>query len=299
MTKTEKIVLLLGIIAVLVMAVILVLFLALPSPSPTPASHTQSTAQATAIAEEPTDPTEEIIWDIIPDIGPDIAGSNVPRNRFGPEDFEYGEDGYLTCTAEPCMLGIDVSSYQGKIDWQQVKAAGISFVMIRVGGRGYGQAGNLFADQKAQEYYAGAKQAGLLVGAYFFSQALNTEEALEEAKFALELTKDWEMDLPLAFDWEFVNDDGRSATSDMYTVAMCTRAFCDEIRLAGRDAMVYVSMWFGYPYFEEFQDYPTWIALYTDEMDYAYEFRMWQYTASGSVPGIKGDVDMNIYFPPQ
>lgn len=296
-TKT-KIILTVGSALLLVELVILVLFLMRRDAQPA-ATTTNATTQTTLATAAQTEPTEEIVWDIIPDLGPDISGANVPRNPYGSEDFGYGADGYMTCFAEPCMLGIDVSSYQGDIDWQQVKDAGITFAMIRVGGRGYGQAGNFFIDQKAQQYYAGAKAAGLQVGAYFFSQALSVEEALEEAKLALELTKDWEMELPLAYDWEFVNDDGRTAVADMYTVAMCTRAFCDAVQEGGRDAMVYVSLWFGYPYFEEFVQYPTWLALYTDEMDYAYEFQMWQYTASGRVPGISGDVDMNIYFPPK
>lgn len=275
---------------------ILVLFLARRNAQPEAASA-GTALSTTEMTAAPTEVTEEIVWDIIPDLGADVSGANVPRNPFGPEDFGYDDDGYMTCFAQPCMLGIDVSSYQGDIDWQQVRDAGITFVMIRVGGRGYGQAGNFFVDQKAQEYYAGAKAAGLQVGAYFFSQALNVDEALEEAALALELTKDWDMDLPLAYDWEFVTDEGRTAVSDMYSVAMCTRAFCDAVRDAGREAMVYVSLWFGYPFFEEFAEYPTWIALYTDQMEYAYAFQMWQYTASGRVPGIEGDVDMNIYFP--
>lgn len=293
-----------GGIVVLLELILLVIFIT--KRTPVQAVHNKITTAATegstplAVTEpaEATGETEQIIWDIIPDDGPDTYGPNVPRNRFGPEDFGY-ENGYLTCLTEPCLLGIDVSSYQPDIDWQQVKDSGISFVMIRVGGRGYGEAGNLFVDQKAQQHYAGAKEAGLLVGAYFFSQAISEEEALEEAELALKLTKDWEMDLPLAFDWEFISDEARTAVADMYSVAMYTRVFCDAVRDAGRDPMVYLSLWFGYPYFEEMVDYPVWLARYTDVMDYEYHFDMWQYTASGTVPGIEGDVDLNIYFPPK
>ena len=99
------------------------------------------------------------------------------------EILEFGYDGdYLTCLSRQSILGIDVSKYQGEIDWQKVKAAGVEFVMIRIGYRGYGQAGTLGTDAMAQENYQGAKEAGLKVGGYFFSQAITTEEAIEEAQ---------------------------------------------------------------------------------------------------------------------
>ena len=98
------------------------------------------------------------------------------ENTLGPEDFIY-ENGYLTCTAAPCELGVDVSSYQGVVDWQAVRDAGATFAIIRVAGRGYGQAGGIYDDKLAQTNYAGAKRAGLKVGVYFFSQAITAEEA--------------------------------------------------------------------------------------------------------------------------
>lgn len=248
------------------------------------------TAAATVFATE-----EEIIYDSLPEENP---GLPIPKNRFSTGDFQM-QDGFMTCTAEPCVLGIDVSSYQGEIDWGQVKAAGIEFVMIRIGGRGYGAEGHFFTDNMADTYYAGAKAEGLQVGAYFFSQAITIEEALEEAQFALELTKDWELDLPLAYDWEAAGGpESRTANMEMRSVAEFTKVFCDTVRAAGREPMIYLSLWFGFPYLEEYTDYPIWLALYSDEMTYSYHFDMWQYTCSGTVPGIRGDVDVNIYFPP-
>jgi len=258
-------------------------------------SRPEPVTQTTTAAVETTE--EEIIWDTVPDEEFYSEADNIPKNRFSAQDFRQDGD-YLTCVAEPCVMGIDVSSYQGEIDWEQVKAAGIEFVMIRVGGRGYGEGGYLFTDSMADTYYAGAKAAGLQVGAYFFSQAVDETEALKEAQFALELTRDWKLDLPLAYDWEFVSQDARTAYIDMWTVAQCTRTFCDAVKEAGRKPMVYLSLWFGYPYFEELVDYPIWLALYTEEMTYPYHFDMWQYTCSGTVPGIVGDVDINLYFPP-
>lgn len=256
---------------------------------PQPTSNATETA-----AVESTE--EEIVFDSLPE---EDSGPNIPKNRFSVSDFEV-EGEYLTCIAEPCVLGIDVSSYQGQIDWQQVKEAGVEFVMIRIGGRGYGAEGHFFTDTMADTYYRGAKAAGLQVGAYFFSQAISLEEAKEEAQFALELTKDWELDLPLAYDWEPAGGgDSRTANMDMRSVAEFTKVFCNTIKAAGREPMAYLGLWYGFPYLEEYTDCPIWLALYSEEMTYPYHFDMWQYTCFGSVPGINGDVDINIYFPPK
>ncbi len=220
----------------------------------------------------------------------------IAPNPYTADDFGY--DGqYMTCFAQESMLGVDVSKYQDHIDWEQVKQAGIEFVMIRVGGRGYGEGGALFADEMAQHHYKGAREAGLLIGAYFFSQAISVEEAIEEANLALELTKDWEMELPLVYDWEYVGEEGRTAYVHKWTLTDCALAFCQTVEAAGRDAMIYVSPWYGNLVLSMIQDYPHWVALYKDEMTYKHSFVMWQYTCTGSVPGIKGDVDLNVYIP--
>ena len=194
-------------------------------------------------------------------------------------------------------MGIDVSKYQSTVDWEKVKEAGFSFVMIRVGYRGYGQAGTMRPDEMADRHYQGAKEAGLDIGAYFFSQATSEEEAREEALYALELTRDWEMDLPIVFDWEYISEEARTAEVDADTLTACAKAFCQEISDAGRKTMIYVSPWFGNLHLDQLAEYPQWIALYKDNMDYKYHFDMWQYTCEGSVPGVKGNVDINIFFP--
>ena len=223
----------------------------------------------------------------------------IPLNRFGPEDFAYNEQGYLTCISESCMMGIDVSSYQKNIDWDKVKEAGFQFVMIRVGGRSYGGSGKLYEDKLCDTHYRGAKEAGLLVGAYMFSQAVNTQEAAEEAYFALNQVADWEMDLPLVYDWEYIDDEKRTAYIYEDVVTECVKTFCDIVENCGKESMVYVSPWFGRMKLDELKEYPQWVALYKDQMDYDYHFDMWQYTSSGKVPGIAGPVDIDIYFPPK
>ena len=219
----------------------------------------------------------------------------IPTTDLTAADFGY-VDGVFTCITRDCMLGIDVSKYQEEVDWAQVREAGYEFVMIRVGYRGYGEAGKLNADEWANIHYAGAKEAGLLVGAYFFSQAVSVEEALEEAAYALALVADWEMDLPLVYDWEYI-ENGRAAEVDTDTLTACAIAFCEEVKAAGRDPMIYVSPWFGNLHLYQLEAYPQWLAQYTDQFSYPYRFEMWQYTNQGTVPGVNGDCDINIYFP--
>ncbi len=291
LTKKKKIWLIIGICVLVLCVGIIATVLLWQSGIFAPAVQTDPTVQTTltphttqvpttVMTEPPTEPTE-------PPVTP---------NRFTPEDFAYVGD-YLTCVTEECQMGIDVSKYQGYIDWEQVKEAGFSFVMIRVGYRGYGEAGTMRPDDMANTHYRGAKAAGLEVGAYFFSQATNEEEAREEALYALELTEDWELDLPIVYDWEYIDESARTAGVDADTLTACTIAFCREISDAGKKTMIYVSPWFGNLHLDQLNEYPQWIALYKDNMDYKHHFDMWQYTCTGSVPGVKGDVDINIFFP--
>ena len=218
-------------------------------------------------------------------------------NIYGPEDFAFEGD-YLTCIAGESMLGIDVSAHQKEIDWTQVAEAGIEFVMVRLGYRGYGT-GTLHADDYGQANLQGARDAGLLVGAYFYSQAVSAEEAEEEAAFALALLGDFELDFPLAFDWEYVSEDARTGLADSRLVTDCALAFCEAIKAAGVQPMVYFNPYWGDTYFElvELEAYPFWLAMYREEMNYPYRVEMWQYTSKGSVPGINGNVDINLYLP--
>ncbi len=233
--------------------------------------------------------------------GPTPHASPAPPapNPYGAADFDY-VDGYLTCVTGPSTLGIDVSSWQGSIDWQQVRDAGIEFVMIRVGGRGYGEEGKFYADNMAQEYYRGAKAAGLSVGAYFFAQAVTVAEAQEEAQYTLELVKDWQLDMPIVYDWEYVSDTARTANMTARMLTDCTLAFCQAIEAAGRQPMVYFNMDLSNRllYIEELTQYPFWLAMYDAPMTYEYEVEMWQY-GFATVPGIEGEVDMNLLLPPK
>ena len=244
---------------------------------PQPDSQTQGTEQ--------TDSTEE---------------STLPppeANPIGLGDFALDGD-YLTCLTAPSVLGIDVSEWQGQIDWQQVKAAGVEFVMIRAGWRGSEQ-GVLAEDTYAQSNYAGAVAAGLKVGAYFFSQAITVDEAVEEAEFLLNIIKDWSVEMPVVYDWEFIDLQSRTGKLDNRTLTECVKAFCNRVALSGYQPMVYFNkdVSFDRMYLRELTGYPFWLAHYDTVMNYPYKVDMWQYTETGAVPGIEGNVDINLYFP--
>ena len=151
----------------------------------------------------------------------------------------------------------------------------------------------------AQQHYEGATAAGLKVGAYFFSQAVNVAEATEEANFVLDAIKDWTLEMPVAYDWECLADDYRTVNTEPRTVTDCATAFCDTVANAGYDTMVYFnpSQSRHEMYLAELVDYDFWLAMYSDSMTYEYKIDMWQYTNEGTVPGIKGKVDINLYFP--
>ena len=271
---------------VLVICLLIFVIVALAKPTQTPpAPETQAyTPESTAAATEgPTGPT------YLP----------IDRNPIGLSDFYTTADGYLECLATPSVLGIDVSEWQGsQIDWQQVKNAGVKFVMIRVGWRGSEQ-GVLTADTYAQRNYAGASAAGIQVGAYIFSQAITPAEAVEEANYLLDAVKDWNVEMPLVFDWEYIDATSRTANMDARTLTDCAIAFCETIKAAGYTPMVYfnTNQSMEMLYLAELDDYLFWLAQYDTVLRYDYKIDMWQYTETGTVPGIPVNVDINLYFP--
>ncbi len=222
--------------------------------------------------------------------------SPIPTNPYGPEDFGY-EGEYLACLAGPAKLGIDVSAHQGDIDWDAVAASGVEFAIVRIGYRGT-TSGGLYADENAMQNLTGAREAGLLVGAYFYSQAITPTEAALEAAYCITALEDFPLDLPLVYDWEFAGSGTRTEGMDNQTLMDCIQLFCQAVADAGHQPMVYFN-----PYLEstmldleQLLEYPFWLAMYTDQMTYPHAVEMWQYTENGNVPGISGDVDLNLWF---
>ena len=195
------------------------------------------------------------------------------------------------------FTGIDVSVFQGEIDWTAVKNDGVDFVILRVGYRGYGSEGKLGVDDKFVENYEGATSAGLDVGVYFFSQAVTPEEAREEARFTLEQIRGKNVCYPVAYDWEHIDyDTARTDDLSNETISACAAAFCDEIAAAGYQPLIYFNRELGYFSFDlsVVKDYHFWVAEYVSAPSFVYDYKIWQYSKSGTVAGIDGGVDMNI-----
>ncbi|MBR2047375.1 MAG: glycoside hydrolase family 25 protein [Oscillospiraceae bacterium] len=222
--------------------------------------------------------------------------SRIPENPYGPEDFTY-ENGLLTCTAGAALPGVDVSAHQGAVDWELVRESGIQFAMIRLGYRGYTN-GGIYYDEYARDNLRGAREAGLEIGAYFYSQALTVEEAREEARLCLEVLEGMPLELPVVYDWEYVSQEARTGQMDRQTLTDCARAFCDAIEASGYEAMIYFNpaLTESLLDLEALTDYDWWLAMYSGEMTFPHAVEMWQYTASGTIPGIEGDVDVNLLF---
>ena len=235
-------------------------------------------------------------------IGPQPLQHHITPNHFREEDFVADENGYITCLEVESWLGVDVSAHQRSIDWQKVADAGVKFAMIRIAYRGWGSTGNLLADNYGVANLDGAAAAGLQTGVYVFSQAITVEEAIEEARFALTLLDGRALDLPVVFDWETISsEDARTNGLDNETLNACAMAFCQEIEAGGYKPMVYFNQKMAkYQYdLTAFQKagYDFWLAMYKESMTFAHHVQMWQYTSSGSVPGINGKVDLDLYFP--
>ena len=217
-------------------------------------------------------------------------------NPLSPGDFRT-VDGYVTCTAVPTRRGVDVSQYQEEVDWQQVREAGFDFAFVRIGYRG-NTTGELYADELAQQHLTGAKEAGLDVGVYFYSQAVRPEEAAEEARWCLDFLAGSELDLPVVYDWEWAGENTRTANMDRDTLTECARTFCDAIDAAGYRSMLYFNNHVSRDLLDlkTLADHPFWFAQYREAMDFAYKVDFWQYTETGTVPGIKGQVDIDLMF---
>lgn len=214
------------------------------------------------------------------------------------------KDGYRYYTDQKgkivSRIGIDVSRYQADIDWQAVKNSGIEFAVIRLGYRGYGAEGKLMLDEQYQNHIEGAVGAGLDVGVYFFSQAVTENEALEEAEFVLHHLKGYPVKGPVVFDTEEVKGaDARANGLDKEQYTRHCAVFGEAVKKAGYEPMIYANMkWFAYSLdLTKLQDFKIWYADYEPVPQFPYQFQMWQYTEKGSVPGIEGNVDLNLWFP--
>jgi len=242
--------------------------------------------------EPPAPPEEPVTFRFGDRVMTPLEG--MPLNLYDRAAFSLDDRGRVTY--EGAKTGIDVSAYQQEIDWSAVSADGIDFAILRLGYRGYTE-GGLFLDKTFEQNLQGALDAGLEVGVYFFSQAITPEEAEEEAGYVLSALEGHDITYPVAFDWEPISDAGaRTAGLDDGVLTRCAAAFCEKIGEAGLRPAVYFNQSLGYLRYDlrELTDYDLWLAEYDDKPDFYYHFDLWQYTHTGRVAGIEGDVDLDL-----
>ncbi|MCR5801628.1 MAG: glycoside hydrolase family 25 protein [Lachnospiraceae bacterium] len=193
--------------------------------------------------------------------------------------------------------GIDVSKYQEEIDWEKVAQSGVEFVIIRAGYRG-SVYGSIVEDPRFKENIKGAKAAGLEVGVYFFTQAINEAEAVEEASAVMTLVGDYKLELPIYIDTEGAGGNGRADGLDPDTRTLVCDAFCRTVENGGYRSGVYASRYWlnNNIHTDKLKDYEIWLAEYREIPLYTGSYTMWQYTSKGHIDGINGNVDLDVYY---
>lgn len=191
------------------------------------------------------------------------------------------------------QIGIDVSKWQGDIDFSKLKSAGVEFVIIRIGSS-TGINGENFIDSKFIQNIKNANSVGIPMGVYFYSYANSVDRAISDAKWIIENIKDYKVELPIAFDWE---NWGSFNTYELsfFGLTNIAKGFMDTVKSAGYDAMLYSSK----TYLENIWmsvEYPVWLAHYTKNTNYAGDYSYWQICSNGRVDGINGDVDIDIRY---
>lgn len=219
-------------------------------------------------------------------------------NMLKKEDFTT--DGNTVTYSGQFRRGIDVSEHQLEIDWRQVASSVLAdFAFIRAGYRGYTE-GQIYEDAWYRQNMDGAAENGIDVGVYFFSQAITPEEAVEEANFLLELIGGYDIACPVVYDWEPMHIAGaRTEGLSREILTECAVAFCETIKAAGYEPMVYIYRYLGYHSYDlaALKDYQLWVGSPGEYPDFYYAHNWWQYSYTGSVPGIEGETDLNLYFP--
>jgi len=224
---------------------------------------------------------------------------SLEKNNYDSERLTVNEDGTLDYELEDGTMakkGVDVSKYQGEVDWQKVRDAGVDFAIIRAGIRGY-ESGKLVAEENFVENAMAASATGMEIGVYFFSQAITEEEAVEEADLVIEALDGNEISFPIVYDLERVGGGRMDGLTAEQMTDNCL-AFCNRVREAGYTPMVYGNLMTFMMMLDQqrLADIDKWFAYYNNDFYYPYKYRIWQYSESGRVDGIEGDVDLNLAF---
>ena len=250
----------------------------------TETTETTESTESVEVTTETTEAEREI-----------LSANTVTMEQI--EITEGGEYQYIKEGKVASKKGIDVSKYQGNVDWKKVAEDGVEYAFIRVGCRGYGSSGTLIKDEKFHRNVKGALEQGIKVGAYFFTQAITKEEALEEAELVVKELGDYKITYPVAIDVERIQ--GSKARQDKLTAKERTeicKVFCEKIKEAGFIPMVYGdSETFAELIIpEELAAYDFWICETDGSMKFPYEFAVWQYSHKGTVSGIKTETNISI-----
>lgn len=225
---------------------------------------------------------------------------NVPKNTYNFDEFLEHEGERVKYNGEGVhsVTGIDLSKYNGDIDFALVRESNISFAMLRLGLRGY-TTGALAIDEKFVEYAQNALANGIPIGAYFYSQAINVNEAIEEANYVIGATANFGLTYPIAIDVEKMEgEEARANNLSMSERTAIVKAFCDTVRSFGKVAVIYAdrNMLISGLNMEDLAGYDIWLSDRNIPSDFPYKYSMWQYSQSGSVNGINGSVDLDICF---
>lgn len=231
-----------------------------------------------------------------------IPKYDIAKNTYKDSKFST-KNGLISYDDKNAAEGIDVSAWQGDIDWKKVKAAGINFAMLRVGYRGQTE-GKIHEDEKFEQNIKNALAAGVEVGGYFFSQAVTKAEAEEEAAYVIQKLAPYKIKWPVVFDWEPGEGETTSSASmrtDPVTpekVTQFVKAFCSKVKTYGYQPCYYTNKNMAYSTFnlKELEAYPMWYAEYKDLPSFYYHFDIWQYASKGKVDGVGSTVDLNIAF---
>lgn len=228
------------------------------------------------------------------DINPELEDLEV---NGALDDADHSEITKMQESNPNAKLGIDVSKWNKEIDWDKVKNAGVEYAIIRVGYRG-ATTGALVEDPYFEKNIKGAVRAGIPVGVYFFTQALDAVEAVEEASMVISMCKDYDITYPIFIDTESAGGNGRADGLEQEARTEVCRAFCTTIESAGYRAGIYGARnWFNEMLnMDALKDYVIWLAEYRDVPIYQGYYHMWQYTSGGSVEGIEGKVDFNLSY---
>lgn len=229
-----------------------------------------------------------------------MINSYLDKNTYQEAGFVYEEPvmKYFDNGAKASYLGVDISKENGNVDFNKIKKDGVDFVMVRIGYRGY-ESGTIVLDEEYFDNIQLANEAGLAVGVYFESQATTVEEALEEAEFVITNLIEMRVTYPVVFDLGLIaNDTSRIDNIPKMQLTEITNAFCNRVKEVGYKPMVYGNKYWLLRKIDltMLGDYDIWLSQSGELPDYPYKFAMWQYTNTGSVSGISGDVNMNISF---